>query len=194
MKTDEELTAREQESAIAREYERLLEAVTSGALQFSDELNHDTLQESIDAAIQEAEKMQTPWFAWEYVQDATYTGEFYGGVKHSVGEMLRGMAQCTAEDALYSEPGECITTGVAGGEEEVCCPEGTGECSDEPGHVTPSEGCCPNCCAEDCTDCATDCGLSLKETCDDCGTTVTEIFGCPDGAEICRDCFNKGNH
>lgn len=34
-----------------------------------------------------------------------------------------------------------------------CCPEGTGECSDEPGHVTPSEGCCPNCCPPDCTDC-----------------------------------------
>ena len=37
--------------------------------------------------------------------------------------------------------------------DDPCCPEGKGECSDEPGHVTPSEGHCLNCCEDDCTDC-----------------------------------------
>lgn len=37
--------------------------------------------------------------------------------------------------------------------EEICCPEGAGECSVEPGHLTPSEGHCPNCCPPDCSDC-----------------------------------------
>lgn len=27
------------------------------------------------------------------------------------------------------------------------------------------------------------------ETCDDCGAQVPEIIGCPDGAEVCADCF-----
>lgn len=27
------------------------------------------------------------------------------------------------------------------------------------------------------------------QTCDDCGAQVPEIIGCPDGAEVCADCF-----
>ena len=30
--------------------------------------------------------------------------------------------------------------------------------------------------------------------CDDCGFCAEEIVGCPDGAEICRDCFDCGAH
>ena len=37
-------------------------------------------------------------------------------------------------------------------DEEECC--STGSCTDEPGHVPPSDGCCPNCCVDGCTDCA----------------------------------------
>lgn len=32
------------------------------------------------------------------------------------------------------------------------------------------------------------------ETCSDCGAKVAYIIGCPDGAEICQDCFDAGNH
>ena len=32
------------------------------------------------------------------------------------------------------------------------------------------------------------------EKCPDCGAFVTEVVGCPDGAEVCRDCFNAGRH
>lgn len=31
-------------------------------------------------------------------------------------------------------------------------------------------------------------------TCDNCGADVAEIIGCPDGAEICPDCFEAGAH
>ena len=33
-----------------------------------------------------------------------------------------------------------------------------------------------------------------ENKCDDCSATASEIIGCPDGAEICRACFNKGCH
>ncbi len=30
--------------------------------------------------------------------------------------------------------------------------------------------------------------------CEECGESVEEIIGCPDGAEICQDCFDAGHH
>lgn len=33
-----------------------------------------------------------------------------------------------------------------------------------------------------------------RGTCDECGAKVPELMGCPDGAEICRDCFDQGAH
>lgn len=30
--------------------------------------------------------------------------------------------------------------------------------------------------------------------CDDCHAEVESIIGCPDGAEVCPDCFNSGAH
>lgn len=30
--------------------------------------------------------------------------------------------------------------------------------------------------------------------CDDCGAEVPNIIGCPDGAEVCPDCFDAGGH
>jgi hypothetical protein len=31
-------------------------------------------------------------------------------------------------------------------------------------------------------------------TCDECGARVKEVIGCPDGAEICQQCFDQGAH
>lgn len=31
-------------------------------------------------------------------------------------------------------------------------------------------------------------------TCDECGAEVESIIGCPDGAEVCQDCFDTGSH
>ena len=42
-----------------------------------------------------------------------------------------------------------------------------------------------------------DCARKLvpaTETCGDCGASVWTLVGCPDGAEICRDCFEQGAH
>lgn len=36
--------------------------------------------------------------------------------------------------------------------------------------------------------------LGTAETCGECGDTVPYLIGCPDGAEICRDCFEAGPH
>jgi len=32
------------------------------------------------------------------------------------------------------------------------------------------------------------------ETCDECGCHTDEVIGCPDGAEVCQDCFDAGQH
>jgi hypothetical protein len=31
-------------------------------------------------------------------------------------------------------------------------------------------------------------------TCDECGAQVEEVIGCPDGKEICQQCFDQGSH
>lgn len=36
-------------------------------------------------------------------------------------------------------------------------------------------------------------GASLPQ-CPECGTSCETLVGCPDGAEICPDCFNHGRH
>ena len=36
--------------------------------------------------------------------------------------------------------------------------------------------------------------MGTAETCCECGTTVAYIIGCPDGTEICQDCFDAGQH
>ncbi|WP_103738898.1 hypothetical protein [Diaphorobacter sp. LR2014-1] len=33
-----------------------------------------------------------------------------------------------------------------------------------------------------------------ESTCVECGATDADMVGCPDGAEICRDCFGAGRH
>lgn len=38
------------------------------------------------------------------------------------------------------------------------------------------------------------CKADDTEECSDCGARVQYIIGCPDGAEICQDCFDAGNH
>lgn len=32
------------------------------------------------------------------------------------------------------------------------------------------------------------------QLCDDCGAKCEKIIGCPDGAEICQECFDAGHH
>jgi cell division protein FtsB len=73
----------------------LLEAVIEGAIRFSDEANHDDLQARIDTACEKASKMQTPWFAHEYILDTCRKD-------------LETMVQAEVEDSLYPDSGERI--------------------------------------------------------------------------------------
>lgn len=93
MKRYAELTEKEQ--AAAREYQlsQLLQNILEGAIRFNDKLNKDKLQSKIDAAIKKADSMRTPWFAHEYIMETCR-------------EELEGMAQCSAEDAIYLDKGE----------------------------------------------------------------------------------------
>ena len=36
--------------------------------------------------------------------------------------------------------------------------------------------------------------LGTAEKCGECGQTVPFVIGCPDGAEVCQDCFEAGQH
>lgn len=95
MRVYTDLTDQEKEEAVQAALQLLLSALLQGGIRFNDELNHDDLQERIDAAVAKAEAMQTPWFAGEYVMEA-------------VGEELTAMARCDAEDAFYPARGERI--------------------------------------------------------------------------------------
>ena len=99
MKKFSKLTKEQKQAAIDKATDELLQAVVEGAISFNDGLNGDHLQKRINMAMDQADKMRTPWFAGEYVMDA-------------VGDELRGMALCTAEDALYVEPGELVVSGI----------------------------------------------------------------------------------
>lgn len=99
MKTFDELGPEEQDRAVQYCLNRLLKAVTEGAIRFDDEINGDDLQARIELAGVRAEAMRTPWFAHECVMEA-------------VGEELSGMARCEAEDSLYAEPTENVIAGV----------------------------------------------------------------------------------
>jgi hypothetical protein len=97
MKTFNQLNKEQQDSAVEYEVRELLTAILDHGIRFNDALNGDDLQARIDAAIERAEQNQTPWFAHEYVMD-------------TCGDDLRGMARCTAEDAVYSEPNEYVVS------------------------------------------------------------------------------------
>jgi hypothetical protein len=36
--------------------------------------------------------------------------------------------------------------------------------------------------------------MGTAETCCECGATVAYIIGCPNGTDICQDCFDAGDH
>ena len=100
MKTFSELTKEQQEKAVIKETNCLLQSILEGAIVFDDKENKDDLQARIDAACHKAEDMHTPWFASEYVMD-------------TCGEEIKSMAIASAEEALYSEKSEYVIGGVA---------------------------------------------------------------------------------
>ena len=101
MKTFDKLTSEEQARAVDKAANRLLQSICEGAMRFNDKLNGDDMQARIDRAGAEAERLQTPWFLGEIImEDKVLAGN------------IRGMAQCDAEDSLYSAPDEWVVAGV----------------------------------------------------------------------------------
>ncbi len=96
MKTYEQLTDIQKQSAVNYYLGFLLERIIGGSVRFNDKLNEDDLQARIDKAREKAEGMRTPWFAHEYILDTCR-------------EDLASMAQCEAEDSLYSEDERVIS-------------------------------------------------------------------------------------
>ncbi len=99
MKTYIELTEAEQANAHGQATHQLLESILEGSIRFNDGMNGDNLQACIDAACAKAERMQTPWFAGEYIMD-------------SCGDDIKAMSLCDAEDSLYAEPSEHVIHGI----------------------------------------------------------------------------------
>ena len=98
IRTYADLTKEEKAEAISICVDSLLSTILQG-LGFADELNRDNLQARIDAAIQKAEDMFTPWYAADYIMDTCK-------------EDITDMATCDAEDALYPDENKrCIVLG-----------------------------------------------------------------------------------
>lgn len=99
MKTYDQLTEAQQQAAVNKCLDDLLELVICGALRFNGRLNGDDLQARINAAGEKANDMQTPWFAGEYILDVCR-------------EELEAMARTDAMEALYAER-EHVIHGIA---------------------------------------------------------------------------------
>jgi hypothetical protein len=100
MKRFDELTEEQQEAAVNKQIEGWLQDICDGAITFDDEANGDDLQERIDAAFEEANRMKIPWFSHEYIMETCEKD-------------IRELAQNTAENALYAELGDpMIVRGV----------------------------------------------------------------------------------
>lgn len=101
MKTYDQLCETEKQRAYDKVNNQLVEDIVSGQMRFNDKLNHDDLQKRIDKAIAKAEKMQTPWFAAEYLFDDPI-----------VTELIDAMVRAQVEEALYPEPNEYVIDGI----------------------------------------------------------------------------------
>ena len=93
MRTFEELDQAEKEQAFDLFTNKLLGELITGMFRFNPDI-HGDLQEAIDGAMEQAERLQTPWFAHEYIVDAEYSGG-------KVIDTLRDMAKCDASEAFY---------------------------------------------------------------------------------------------
>lgn len=99
-KTFSQLTPDQQKKAIDKCLTQLLTDILENGMRFNDQLNHDDLQARIDAAIAQAERLHTPWFAAECILETCR-------------EDLEAMARPEAEDAIYPESHERCIQGVA---------------------------------------------------------------------------------
>ena len=108
IKTYKELSDKQKEDVESKFFGEILSAILNGVLIFNDEANNDNLQATIDAAIDKANSMKTPWFANEYVLEAEYTVLDSNKVL-LVDSLIRSLAHSKAIDALYTESRIIVT-------------------------------------------------------------------------------------
>lgn len=103
MKKYEDLTTEQKVQAENAALVKLLEWAVSGLTGF---VHDDEVQVAIEEAVEHARSFKTPWFAHEYILDATYEAE--DGTTRSVREHLEKLAYEDAKEAYYPEPGDLV--------------------------------------------------------------------------------------
>ena len=94
MRNFDQLSVDEQAIAYREATKQVLKYILMG-ITFDDEMNGDDLQSRIDKAVEEAEAMETPWFAGEYIMDVAR-------------EEIEAMGRADAERAIYLDSGEFV--------------------------------------------------------------------------------------
>lgn len=102
MRRWDDLDETERTAAIEQGATFLLEAIVECGNIFDDE----EIEAAIQAAVIEADRHQTPWFAGEYICDATFTAE--DGKKKTIRELLYELGEQDAKEAWYPEFGEQV--------------------------------------------------------------------------------------
>lgn len=95
----EEMPPKPTPSQIEREYRRMLSLAVAGALRFDDKLNGDTMQATINRAVDKAERENARYAASEYVRTARYSWDVGDGTRMSetIEEAFRSMAELRFE-------------------------------------------------------------------------------------------------
>lgn len=101
MKAYNDLTNDEKARAHAHCLNRLVRDISDRRIRFNDALNDDDFQARIDKIWEAANVDNALWFVDDYLLADEY-----------VRDILQGMAQCEAEDALYSERHEQVLHSV----------------------------------------------------------------------------------
>lgn len=107
----EQLSAEEQKQAVEKHLDIIINAIINGEIRFDDSVNEDKLQEHIDAAMEESERLNTPWFAAEILMEDEW-----------LAKRLEQLALANAKECYYSGANDvviCLDNDVA--ENNDCC-------------------------------------------------------------------------
>ncbi len=96
MKLFNELTNEQKKAAEEKELITIIREVAEGTIIFNGKLGDE-----INNAVMQAEKMQTPWFAHEYIMRNAYCRD-----------SLQKLAKRIAAKSMYAESGEYVIYGI----------------------------------------------------------------------------------
>ena len=93
----ENLSVKEKQAAVQNMLNQLLDSIMNGEVHFDDEKNGEPIQERIEASVQKAEQLQTPWFATEIIMENEW-----------LRNKLIEIATAEAEQAVYPEADQIV--------------------------------------------------------------------------------------